>query len=98
MGSFYCYCHKSELNNAISSNMDESRDYHTKQNQTKINIGYHLYVESLKRISTSELIHKKEKDRLQKRIYGHQKGRGRRHKLEYWDSYIHTAIYKIDNY
>ena len=29
--------------------MDESRDYHTKRNQTKINIGYHLYVESLKK-------------------------------------------------
>ena len=65
--------------------MDESRDYHTKRNQTKTSVGYHLYVESeKKKVSTSELIHKKEKDRLQKQIYGHQKGRGRRDKLEYW--------------
>ena len=55
--------------------MSESRDDHTEQNQTKTNIGYHLYVESLKKNSTSKLIHKKEKDRLKKQIYGHQKGR-----------------------
>ena len=29
--------------------MDESRDYHTKRNQTKTSVGYHLYVESEKK-------------------------------------------------
>ena len=37
-----------EWNNAICSNMDEPRDYHTKWNQTKTKtIWYHLYVESV---------------------------------------------------
>ena len=37
---------KKELNNAICSNMDEFRAYHTKWSESKTNIWYHLYVES----------------------------------------------------
>ena len=33
-------------NNAICSNMDEPRDYHTKWSQRKTNMWYHSYVES----------------------------------------------------
>ena len=33
-------------NNAICSNIDRPRDYHTKWSQTNINIWYHLYVKS----------------------------------------------------
>ena len=41
--------HKKEWNNAICSNMDGPRDYHTKWSQRKTNIiWYCLYVESLK--------------------------------------------------
>ena len=39
--------HKNNKNNAISINIDESRDYHTKGSQRKTDIiWYHLYVES----------------------------------------------------
>ena len=48
---------KKEWNNAICSNMDETRDYHL-VSQRKINIiWYHLYVES-KKNDTNELIYK----------------------------------------
>ena len=41
--------HNKTWNNAICSNMDGPRDYHTKwSNQRKKNIWYHLYVESKK--------------------------------------------------
>ena len=43
--------------------MDESRDYHTKRNQTKINIGYHLYVESLKKKKFDKLTYSQERKR-----------------------------------
>ena len=40
--------HKKEWNNAICSNMDEARDYHTKwsKSERQIPYDYHLYVES----------------------------------------------------
>ena len=41
--------HKKEWNNAICSNMDGPRDYHTKWSKKKTNITwYHLYMESKK--------------------------------------------------
>ena len=36
--------HEEEWNNAICSNMDEPRDYHTKSSETKTNTIYHSYV------------------------------------------------------
>ena len=54
--------YKKEWNNAICSNMDELRDYHTNWSQTKTNIiWYHLYGES-KKNDTNELIYKTEID------------------------------------
>ena len=54
--------HKKEWNNAICSNIDEPRDYHTKWSKSKTNIiWYHLYVEFLKN-DTNELIYKREID------------------------------------
>ena len=43
--------HKKEWNNAICSNMDGPRDYHTKWSQTEKDKyqWYHLYVESKKK-------------------------------------------------
>ena len=38
--------HKKEWNNAICSNVDATRDYHTKRSQRKTNTIYHLCVES----------------------------------------------------
>ena len=54
-------CHKKEWDNAICSNRDEPRDYHTKQvRQRKTNtIWYHVYVESN---DTNELIYETETD------------------------------------
>ena len=50
---------KKEWNNAICSNMNGPRDYHTKWNKPKTNIIYQLYVES-KKNDTNELIYKTE--------------------------------------
>lgn len=58
-------------------------------NQTKTNICYCLFVESLKKKKnyTNVLMYKTEIDRLhRKQIYGYQKGRGMRDKLVgVWD-------------
>ena len=45
---------KKDWNNAISSNLNESRDYHPKWSQTKTTIIYHLYVESKKMIQMNK--------------------------------------------
>ena len=50
---------KKEWDNAICSNMDGPRDYHTNWSQTEKQI-YHLYVESKKKNDTNELIYKRE--------------------------------------
>ena len=44
------YCYKKEWNNAICSNIEEPRDYHTKWSQRKTNVVHPLYVESKKLI------------------------------------------------
>ena len=55
--------HKKEWNNAICSNMDGPRDYHTKESQSdrERQIWYHSYVKS-KKNDTEELIYKTETD------------------------------------
>ena len=79
---------KKELNNAICSNMDGPRDYHTKWNKSdwKTNIiCYHLYVESLKR-DKNELICRTEMDStdFENKLMV-PKGDGRRDGLGVWD-------------
>ena len=54
--------HKKEWNNAICSNMDGPRGYHTKWSKPKTNIiWYHLYVKP-KKNDTNELMYKTEID------------------------------------
>ena len=54
--------HKKEWNNAICSNMDEPRDYHTMWSKPKTSImWYCLYMEFEKK-DTDELIYKTETD------------------------------------
>ena len=56
------FSHKKEWNNAICSNMNGPRDYHTEWSKSdrEINIiWYHLYVE-FHQNNTKELIHKTE--------------------------------------
>ena len=63
IGSRILLSPKIEWNNAICSNMDGPRGYHTKWSQTKTNITWYcLYVESKKKNDTDELIHKIEID------------------------------------
>ena len=54
---------KKEWNNAICSNLDEPRDYHTKWNKSdrerQISYDYHLYVESKKMIQMNLLTNRK---------------------------------------
>ena len=53
---------KEEWNNAIGSNMEGPRDYHTKYSKSeKRNTTHHLYVES-KKVDTNELSYKTETD------------------------------------
>ena len=57
--------HKKERNNALCSNMDGGRDYHTKcsKSDTEIQISwYHSYMESNLKSDISELIYKTETD------------------------------------
>ena len=49
----------SEWNNAICSNMDESRDYHPKWSEVR-EIPYYLQVQSKNKNDTNELIYKTE--------------------------------------
>ena len=56
--------HKKEQNNAISSNMDGPRDYHTKWSKSdrERQIWHHSYVVSNLKNDTNELIYKTETD------------------------------------
>ena len=86
--------HEKEWNNAIWSNMDGSRDYHTKWSKSKTNITwYHLYVESKKMIQKNLFTKQKQTHRLQKQTYGYGEPWGGRDKLGVWDEYMHTTIY-----
>ena len=48
---------KGEWNDAICSNMDAPKDYHSKWSQTETNTIYYLFVES-KKTDTNKLIYK----------------------------------------
>ena len=74
--------HKKEWNNAICSNMDGSRDYHTKwsKSERERQIPYDIaYMWNLK-YDTNELILKNElileTETLRKQIYSYQRGKG----------------------
>ena len=54
--------HNKEWNNAICSNVDETRDYHTKWSKSEKEISYDItYMWNLK-YDTNELIHETETD------------------------------------
>ena len=55
------FSHKKEWENAICHNIDGPRDYHIEWSQTKTNLMYHLYMESLKK-NINELFYKTEID------------------------------------
>ena len=65
------YCHKKEWNNAICSDINRPRDYHTNEvNQT--DIYNHLYVESKKYKLTTK---QKHTHKHRKQTYGYQRRR-----------------------
>ena len=69
--------HKKEQNNAICSNIDGTRDSHTKWNVRKIKtntIWYHLYLESI--YGTNEPFHRKENHKHGEQTCGYQRGGG----------------------
>ena len=79
---------KKEWNNAIYSNMDGPRDYHTKWvRQRKTNtIWYHVHVESKKYIQMNLFMKQKQTHRHRKQTYGYQRGKaGGRDKLVVWN-------------
>ena len=71
--------HKKEWNNAICSNVDGPRDYHTKwsklDRETNI-IWYHLYVESKKLIQVNLSTKQTQTHRHREQTYGYQRGKG----------------------
>ena len=87
--------HKKEWNNAICSDMDEPRDYHTEWSQTEKD-NYHVisYMWNLKKWYEWTYLQNRNSHRRRKQTYGYQGGRD---KLGDWDWPIHTIIYKIDN-
>ena len=64
--------HQKEWKNAICSNMDGSREYHTKRSQKEPNaIWYHLYVDSKVHIyATNEAVKETEADSQMNRLVG----------------------------
>ena len=71
--------HKKECNNAICSNMDGPREYHTKWSKSgkERQILYITYMWNLKN-NTNEYIYKTETDSQTQETYGYQKGKGGR--------------------
>ena len=70
--------HEKEWNNAIWSNMNGPRDYHTKWSQTEREtntIRYHLYVES-KILQKLTYLQKKEIHSHRKQSYDYQRRKG----------------------
>ena len=89
--------HKKEWNNAICSNMDGPRDYHTTWSKLEKD-KYHtilLICRIFLKNDTNELIYKTEIPTDIENKHMVTKGeRGRRDKLGVWDWQIHTTIYK----
>ena len=72
--------YKKEWNNAISSNTDGPRDYHTKWSKSERErqiSWYHLYVESKKMIEMNLFTKQKQTHRHRKQTYGYQRGKER---------------------
>ena len=89
--------YKGEKNNAICSNMDATRDYHTKWNKLKTNIiQYHIYEKSFKKKKdTNELICRTETHRLCKQTYGSKQTGQRRDGLGVWDWHMYAEVYRM---
>ena len=88
-----------EWNNAIFSNIDAARGYHTKWIMSKTNIVWHLlYEESLKN-DTNELMYKTADLGNKFMVTKGERGGGvwGKNKLGAWYRPIHTTIFKIDN-
>ena len=77
---------KKEWNNAIHSNMDTIRDYHTKWSKSREwQIPYDIsYTQNLK-YNTNELIYNTKTLTDRKQIYGYQRKKGWGDKLGVWD-------------
>ena len=83
---------KKEWNNAIYSNMDGPRDYHTKWvRQRKTNtIWYHVHVESKKYIQNRNIPTDVENKLMLTKV---ERWGGERNKLGVLDQYIYTLLY-----
>ena len=90
---------KKERNNAICSNMEESRDYQTKWNKSdkERQISYDMaYIWNLK-YGINEHIYETKTDTLTlKTNLWLPKWKWEKDKLGVWDSWIYITIYKID--
>ena len=94
--------YKKEWNNAIYSNMDGTRDYHTKwsKSKSKREISHDItYMCNLKKNDTNEVIYRqKQTHRLQKQTYGCQRGEaGKRGRLGVWNWHMHTIVYEMNS-
>ena len=91
--------HKKEWNNAICSNMDGPRDYHTKWSKSdgERQISYHLYVESKIWQKWTYVQNRNRLTDIENRRVVAKGERQERDKLGAWDWQIYTTIHRIDN-
>ena len=85
-------------NHAICSNIDGSRDYHTKWSKSKTNITRCcLYVESKKNGTNEPILKRRNRVTDVENKFMVTRGLGGRDNLGLWDWHIHTTIHKTDN-
>ena len=90
--------HRKEWNNAICSNIDEPRDYHTKWSKIRQRqISYDFTYKWNLKNGTTELIYKTEIESQMWKINLWLPGWGGGDKLGDWDWHIHMTIYEICN-
>ena len=92
-------CHKKEWNNAICSNMDGPRDYHTEWSQTEKGKYHMIWLICgilKKRYKWTYLQNRNRVKDVENKLMV-TRGKWGKDKLGDWDWHIHTSIYKIDN-
>ena len=88
--------HKKEWNNAICSNMDRPRDYHTKWSKSDKDKYMISLICGIQKVIQMNLFTKqKQTHRYRKQTYGYQREKRGGINLEYGINKIQTTIYKI---
>ena len=79
------FSNQKEWNNAICSNMNGSRDYHTRWNKLEKDKYHMILLKAKKMIQMNLFTKQKQTHRPRKQIYGYQNGKGGGDNLRAWD-------------